>query len=78
MHAHPAVGGQGCLPLPPPGHLVGQVGEGGRASQVLTQPRPERAGELLVLFLQREIHAGSLHRSDIGVTIPGPGYGPLP
>ena len=78
MHADPAVGGQGGLPLPAPGHLVGQVDEGGRAAQVLVQPRPEGGGELLVLFLQREIHAGSLHHADIGVTLPGPGYGALP
>ena len=78
VHADPAVGGEGGLPLPPPGHFVGQVDECGWAAQVLAQPGPERGRELLVLFFQREIHAGSLHDPDIGVTIPGPGYGALP
>ena len=73
MHTDPAVGGQGGLPLPAPGHLVGQIDEGGRAAQVLVQPGPEGGGELLVLSLQREVHAGSLQHSDIGVTLPAPG-----
>ena len=47
-------------------------------TQVLAQPGPEGGGELLVLLLQREIHAGSVHHADIGVTLPGPGYGALP
>ncbi len=76
MHADPAVGGEGGLPLPPPGDFVRQVDKGGRATQVLAQPRPERGREFLVRFLQREIHAGSLH--NIGVTIPGSRYGALP
>ena len=31
VHADPAVGGEGGLPVAAPGHLVGQVDEGGRA-----------------------------------------------
>ncbi len=50
VHADPAVGGEGRLPLPAPRHLVGQVDEGGRAAQVLAEPLPEGGGELLVLF----------------------------
>ena len=78
VDTHPAVGRHGGLPLPAPGHLVGQVDEGGRAAQVIGQPRPERGGEFLVLLVQREIHARSLTRPDIGVTLSGPGYGALP
>ena len=78
VHAHPAVGGHGGLPVATPGHLVGQIGEGRWPTEMFGQPRPERRGELLILFLQREIHAGSLQHPDIGVTLSGPGYGALP
>ncbi len=78
VDAHPAVGGQGRLPLAAPGHLVGQVDERGRTAQVAGEPLPEGSGERLVLFFQREVHTRSGDHSDIGVTLPGPGYGALP
>ncbi len=63
VHPDPTIGCQRRLPFPAPGDLVGQVDERGRAVLVPLQPLPERGGELLVLFLQREVHAVSLLRA---------------